>query len=81
MSMDIVPTDHAIQQMRRRGITLSDVILVLELGAHVDGLEDGTLEACTEVDGRPVTVVYDELEHRFRDVFVIVTVMRRKCRE
>lgn len=78
--MDIVHTDHAIQQMSRRGITLSDVILVLELGAHVDGLEDGTLEACAEIDGRPVTVVYDELEHRFRDVFVIVTVMRRKCR-
>lgn len=73
--MEIVPTDHAVNQMRRRGITLSDILLVLELGTHLEGLE-----ACTEVEGRPVTVVYDELEHRFRDVFVIVTVMRRKCR-
>ena len=81
MPMDIVPTDHAIHQMRRRGITLSDMTLVLELGTHVEGLEGGTLEACAEVDGRPVTVVYDELEHRFQDMFVIVTVMRRKCRE
>lgn len=79
--MDIVPTDHAVNQMRRRGITLDDLLLVLELGVHVDGLEEGTLEACAEVDGRPITVVYDALEHRFRDVFVIVTAMRRKCRE
>ncbi len=81
MSMDIVPTDHAVNQMRRRGITLSDIVLVLEFGVHMEGLEYGTLEACADVDGRPVTVVYDEVEHRFRDVFVIVTVIRRKCRE
>ena len=46
--MDIVPTDHAIHQMRRRGITLSDMTLVLELGTHVEGLEGGTLEALTD---------------------------------
>ena len=79
--MDIVTTDHAITQMRRRRITLDDTLLVLRLGVHVDGLEEGTLEACAEVDGRPITVVYDELEYRFRELFVIVTVMRRKCRE
>ena len=79
--MDIVRTDHAVAQMRRRGITMDDILLVLELGVHVDGLEEGKLEACAEIDGRPVTVVYDELEHRFREVFVIVTAMRRRCRD
>ena len=79
--MDIVLTDHAVSQMRRRRISLEDTLLVLELGVHVDGLEEGTREACTEVDGRPITIVYDELEFRFRGTFVIVTVIRRKCRE
>ena len=79
--MYIVPTDHAVSQMRRRRITWEDIRLVLELGVHVDGLQEGTLEACTEIDGRPITVVYNELEYRFRNAFVIVTVMRRMCRE
>jgi hypothetical protein len=81
LPLNVLPTDHAVIQMRRRRITWEHIRLVLELGVHVDGLEEGTLEVCAEVDGRPITVVYDEIEYRFRGVFVIVTVIRRKCRE
>ena len=38
-----------------------------------------TLEACIEIGGRPITVVYDELDHRFRDLFRIITVIRKRC--
>ncbi len=60
---------------------MNDILLVLQFGVHVDGLQEGTLEACAEIDGRPITVVYDELEYRIRGVYVVVTVVRRKCRE
>lgn len=65
--------------MQRRGVSLEDVALVLQFGDHVDGKEKGTREACIELDGRPLTAVYDALEHGFSGLFHIVTVLRRMC--
>ncbi len=39
------------------------------------------MEAHAEIDGRPITIIYDELDHRFRDVFRVITVFRRRRRE
>ena len=80
-SVDIILTDHASRQMMRRRISIEDIRLVLTLGRHSDGLEEETMEACAEIDGRPITVVYDELAHKFRDVFHVITVIRKRCRE
>ena len=79
--VDIILTDHASYQMRRRRITMEDVRLILDLGQHYEGEEEQTMEACAEIDGRPVTVIYDELDHRFRDIFRMITVIRKRCRE
>ena len=56
---DIELSVHAIMQMQRRRITLKDIALVLQLGEHVYGRENGTMEACALLDGRPITVVYE----------------------
>ncbi len=66
--------------MQRRRITLEDIALVLQFGNHVDGAEEDTREACTELDGKPLTVVYDSIDHKFRETFYIVTTLRRKCK-
>ena len=79
--VDIALTDHASYQMRRRRITMEDIGLVLDLGQHYEGEEEQTMEACAEIDGRPITVIYDELDHRFRDIFRVITVIRKRCRE
>ncbi|MCY4651593.1 MAG: DUF4258 domain-containing protein [Dehalococcoidia bacterium] len=79
--MDIILTDHASYQMRRRRITMEDIRLILDLGQHSEGEEEQTMEACAEIDGRPITVIYDELDHRFRDIFRVITVIRKRCRE
>ena len=81
MSVDIFLTDHASYQMRKRRFTMEDVRLTLAVGLHSQGEEEETMEACTEIDGKPITVIYDELEHRFRDVFRVITVIRKRCRE
>ena len=60
-STDIVLSNHARMQMQRRRITLEDIALVLQFGDHVDGAEEDTREACTELDGKPLTVVYDSI--------------------
>ena len=78
---NIVLSGHTEMQMQRRRVTLEDVALALQLGEHVEGQEKGTHEACIELDGRPLTVVYDSIEHRFRDLFYVVTVLRRGCLE
>jgi hypothetical protein len=66
--------------MQRRRVSLEDVALTLQHGEHVEGYEEGTGEACLdELDGRPLTVVYDSFEHRFRGVFYVITVLRRRC--
>ena len=77
--MEIVLTNHAVVQMQKRRITFQDVQLVLQLGNHVPGGVEETMEACIEIGGRPITVVYDELDHRFRDLYRIITVIRKKC--
>ena len=67
-------------QMQRRGVTLEDVALTLHFGEHVKGEEDGTIEACTELDGKPLTVVYDSTEHNASGLYFVITVLRRRCR-
>ncbi|MCH8063726.1 MAG: DUF4258 domain-containing protein [Chloroflexi bacterium] len=57
-STDIVLSRHARMQMQRRGITLEDVALTLQFGEHVTAEEDDTMKACTELDGKPITVMY-----------------------
>ena len=78
---DIVLSRHARMQMQRRGVTLEDVALTLHFGEHVMGEEDGTNEACTELDGKPVTVVYSSVEHQMNGRFFVITALRRRCRE
>lgn len=78
-SLDIVLTGHASRRMRQRRVTLQDIYLILQLGRHADGEEKGTREACIELDGRPLTVVYDSAEYEFNDLFHIITVMRKRC--
>ena len=79
--VDIVIGAHAAMQMRRRRTTLMDVALVLQFGDHVDGREEGTREACIELSGVPLTVVYDSVEHQFRGMFYVITVLKRRCWE
>lgn len=76
---DIFLSDHAVSQSIARRISIEDIMLTLDFGQHSEGVEEGTMEACTELDGKPITVIYDELEHRFRDVFYLITVMRKRC--
>ena len=78
---DIEPSKHARMQMQRRRITDEDVVLTLQLGEHLEGKEDGTNEACIELEGRPITVIYDSTEHQVSGVFNVITVLRRRCRE
>ena len=78
---DIVIGGHAEMQMGRRRITREDIALVLQYGQHVEGREESTQEACIELDGTPVTVVDDSIEHRFRNFFYVITVLRRRCWE
>ena len=68
-------------QMQRRGITLEDVALTLQFGEHVTGEEDDTMEACAELDGKPITVVYRSVEHQITGLFFVITVLRRRCRK
>ena len=77
--MEIILTSHTVDQMQKRRITFQDVQLVLQLGNHALGGVGETMEACIEIGGRPITVVYDELDHRFRDLFRIITVIRKRC--
>ncbi len=79
--VDIILTDHASYQMRRRRITMEDIRLTLDLGQRSEGEVEQTLEACAEIDGRPIAVIYDELDHRFRDIFRVITVIGKRCRE
>ena len=78
---DIILSDHASHQMMARRVSMEYIRLVLTLGQHLEGLEEETMEACAEIDGRPITVVYDELDHKFRDVFHIITVIIKRRRE
>ena len=64
--------------MGRRRISWQDVSLVLQLGDHVRGREEGTREACTVLDGRPATVIYDSETFEARATGYIVTVVRRR---
>ena len=77
--INIVISRHASMQMERRRISTEDVALVLQFGDHRDGVEEGTREACNEVDGKPITVVYDSASHEQRDMYYIVTALRRRC--
>ncbi len=70
-------SDHARMQMQRRRVTLEDIALVLLFGDHGDGTEVGTGEACTELDGRPLTCVYDSAQHRLKEKFYVITILRR----
>ena len=79
--VDIILTDHASYQMRKRRITMEHIRLVLDLGQHSEGEEEQTMEACAEIDGRPITVIYDELDHRLTDIFRVITVIRKRCPE
>ncbi len=79
--VDIILTDHASYQMRKRRITMEHLTLVLDLGQHYEGEEEQTMEACIEIDGRPITVIYDELDHRLTDIFRVITVIRKRCPE
>jgi len=72
-------TDHARQRAALRGVTLSDIADVLTYGRHVDGCEAGTSEAYAEIDGKPLTVVYDSLEYELYGVTSVITVIRRAC--
>ena len=76
---DMFLSDHAVSQSITRRISIEDIMLTLDFGQHSGGMEEGTMEACIELDGKPITVIYDELDHRFRDVFYIITVMRKRC--
>ena len=78
---DIIPTDHASNQMRKRRISRDYINLVLTYGEHLEGEYEGTREACIEIDGIPITVVYDKLAHKSEDVFRIITVIKKRCRE
>ena len=78
---DIFLSDHAVSQSIIRRISIEDIMLTLDLGQHSEGMEEGTMEACSEIDGKPITVIYDELDHRFRDVFYIITVIKKRCPE
>ena len=78
-SVDIVLSNHAKMQMLRRRIIPEDIFLVLRLGIHVDGKEEDTLEACIDLEGRPLTVVYDARRFEEHGLFYIVTVLRRWC--
>ncbi|MCH8063806.1 MAG: DUF4258 domain-containing protein [Chloroflexi bacterium] len=80
-SNDIVLSSHARMQMQRRGITLEDVTLTSQFGEHVTGEEDGTMEACIELDGKPITVVYRSIEHQVSGLVFFITALRRRCRE
>lgn len=79
--MDIILTDHASYQMRKRRIAMEDIRLTLDLGHHLEGEEEETMEAYAEIDGKPIAVIYDELDHRFRGVFRVITVIRKRGRE
>ena len=76
---DIILSDHAAMQMQRRRVTLEDLALVLRVGDHVDGREEGTREVCIELDGRPLTVVYDSERERSTGMIHVITVLRRTC--
>ena len=78
-STDIVLSSHARMQMQRRGITFQDVLLTLHFGEHVIGEEDDTIEACTELDDKPITVVYRSIEYQITGSIFVITVLRRKC--
>ena len=56
---------------------MEDIALTLELGEHTDGRRPGTREAYLELDGKPVTVIYDLARHEMQDLFHVVTVIRR----
>ncbi len=60
---------------------MEHIMLILDLGQHSEGEEEQTMEARAEIDGRPITVIYDELDHKFRDIFRVITVIRKRCRE
>ena len=77
---EITFTIHAAGQMSRRRISKEDVTLALQYGDHNEGKTPGTLEACVELDGRPLTVVYDSRRFEANEVFHVVTVVRRRCR-
>ena len=76
-SIDIQLSYHAEMVMQRRRITLEDIALTLEIGEHIDGREECTREAYLELDGKPVTVVYDLARYEMQGLFYIVTVLRR----
>lgn len=79
--LDIVLSNHAAMQMQRRRIKLADVSLALQFGEHTDGYEQDTREACIELDGRPLTVVYNASELGRSGSYYVITVLRRRCRE
>ena len=76
-SIDIQLSYHAKTRMERKRISMEDIALTLELGEHTDGRRPGTREAYLELDGRPVTVVYDLTRYEMQDLFHVITVIRR----
>ena len=76
-SIDIQLSYHAGMVMQRRRITLEDIALTLHVGEHTDGREECTREAYLELDGKPVTVVYDLARYELQGLFYVVTVLRR----
>ena len=76
---DAIISQHALSRMLRKGIRLTDVEMVLSLGEHGEGRRPGIREACAELDGRPITIVYDAGEYLAKDVYRIVAVLRRRC--
>ena len=76
-SIDIQLSYHAEMRMERKRISMEDIALTLELGEHSDGREEYTREAYLELDGKPVTVVYDLTRYEMQDLFHVVTVIGR----
>lgn len=61
-------TKHAIKQMRRRGITKRDVVLVLANGEPLPAKQPGVYEAQIPRDGRPGLANYPGF---FRNIVVV----------
>ena len=76
-SIDIQLSYHAGTRMQSKRISMEDIAFTLELGEHTDRRRAGTREAYLELDGKPVTVVYDLARYEMQDLFHVVTVIRR----
>ena len=66
--LDIRLSEHARRRAAERSIAPIDIQLVISLGEHIEGVHEGTREACIEIGGKPLTVVYDAAIHAHRDL-------------